>query len=52
MIENNRVINSDITVYPGAQSISIRNNIINNAGTMIVVQGQDGLAGSPATSAF
>jgi hypothetical protein len=44
VIQNNHVVNSAINVYPGAHTISIRDNIIwRNTAQMIDVQGQDGL---------
>jgi hypothetical protein len=44
VIQNNSVYNSDIAVYPGAQHINIRDNIIHTSGgPMIDVRGQDGL---------
>jgi hypothetical protein len=42
VVQDNHVINSDITVFPGAHDISIRNNIITrNGNNLIDVLGQD-----------
>jgi hypothetical protein len=42
VIENNKVYDTQINVFPGAHSISIRDNIIHDdSGQMIDVQGQD-----------
>jgi hypothetical protein len=43
VIQANTVNNTDIQVYPGAQNISIRNNVITRAGQQLIdVIGQDG----------
>jgi Ca2+-binding RTX toxin-like protein len=44
VIQNNRVNNSGIAVFPGATNISIRNNIITRpSNNLIDIRGQDGL---------